>query len=130
MINMNTTAGSSHSRRRSRSEILVSKKSIFDRIHCGVQRRRRENARGLLEDSAEDDPRQRRQNHIAPVGQGLRPIVQMRAAENESGGQQAAIVRAEALHDPVLNQSTKQDLFRQRGGAENYQIPERYPAPG
>src|ERR1051326_130529 len=122
MMSMKTIAGSNHRIRRSRSEILVSKKSIFDRIYRGVQRRRGENARRLLKDSTEDNTRQSRQNHVAPVGQRLRSIVEMRAAEYKSGREQCAVVCSKALHDPVLNQPAKQDFFRQCGGAKDDQI--------
>src|SRR5579871_2037014 len=117
MISINTMAGSSHRNRRSRSEILVSKKSIFDRVHRGVQRHRGENTRRFLKYPAEHNARQGRQDHIAPVGHRLRAVVEMRTPENEPGSQQGAIVGAKALHDPVLYQTPKQDLFRERGGA-------------
>src|SRR5690242_5906036 len=107
MISSSSTAGSRASNLGLRSGILVSKKSIFDRIHQGVQRRRGKNAGRFPENRAEDNTGDGRQNHIAPVGHGLRAVVQVRATENQACRQQREVARAEALKQPVLHETAE-----------------------
>ena len=79
MIMKNRAAGSRARSRGSRGETLVSKKSIFDRIHQGVQRRRGEEARRFLENSAEDDSGNGRQNAYRQLGKACGPLLSARS---------------------------------------------------
>ena len=96
-----------------------------DAVNERVNRRGRENRGRFPEDLAEREAGDRRQNHVAPVGQRPRRIVQMRGAEDQRGGKERAIGEPEPLHQPVLDQRAKQQLLRNRNARERLQPEQR-----
>src|ERR1700730_1088754 len=96
---------------------------LEEEMFCGVDESMKKHggcdARGSLEYLSVCESRDRRKNHIAPVGEGLRAIIQMGATEDDGRNDQNGGGRAELLHEPVLDECAEQDLFRKRGGQKD-----------
>src|ERR1019366_9103785 len=73
-----------------------SEEEVLGPIHEHVQGRGREDRGSLPENGAVGYASDGGKNHVAPVGQGLGAVVEVRAAENEGGGQKCAGIRTEA----------------------------------
>src|SRR5260370_15706668 len=114
MMRPNNSSGSS----RASLRMAASEEEMLGPIHQHVQGRGGENRGSLPENRAVCHAGDGGQNHVPPVGQGLRSVVQVSAAENECGGQQRPGIRAEAQHQQVLDQRTEEDLLRQRRADE------------
>ena len=84
-------------------------------IHQHVQAAGGEDRRRFLEDFAVCDTSDGCHGHIAPIWQRLRAVIQMRAAEEGTGGQKRANVVAKPQRHPVLDERAEQDFFRQCG---------------
>src|SRR5947209_1485547 len=93
---------------------------MLDRVDEGVQACRRKNAGAFLKDLAIHEAGDGRQDHISPVRQRPRTVVEMRAAENQCSQKQRGRLGAESLHQRVLNETAKQDLFGKRRPGQDY----------
>src|SRR5215467_9662774 len=94
--------------------IAVLEEDMFGGIHQRMQRHGSDRAGSPLEHFAISESRDRGQNHVAPVRNGLRAIVEVSTAENQRRNQEHACCGAELLYEPVLDELAEQDFLRQR----------------
>ena len=83
------------------------KAEVLDQVDQGVQAGRGEDARALFENLAVSDAGDGGQNHVAPVGQRLGSVVEMRASKNKRGKQKRAGAGSKSLCDRVLDQAAE-----------------------
>src|SRR5579864_1547232 len=97
----------------------LSEEEMFSGIDQRMQGHRGGSARSPLKDLAVGEASDGCQNHVPPVGQGLRPVVQVRASKKDRGSDEDRGGSAKFLHHPVLDEGTEQDFFRQCSGHED-----------
>src|SRR5665213_1332536 len=98
-------------RRTWRSSWQRSKRNVLDGVDQGVQSGGSEYARTFLKDLAIGDARDGCQDHVTPVGQRSRPVVEMRASEDERRNQKGRGAGSKSLCDAILDQAADQDFF-------------------
>src|SRR5579883_2758498 len=100
----NIAAGSIHC-------MMSSEEEMLGPIHHGMERGRRGYAGALLEHAPVGHSGDGREDHVPPVGERLRAVIEMRGAENQAGGEQRAPSRAESQHQQVLDERAEENLF-------------------
>src|ERR1700730_12466127 len=83
------------------SQFIFLEEEMFCGVDESMENHRGCDARGPLEHLSVCESRDRRKDHIAPVRERLRAIIQLRATKDDGCDDQNGGGRAELLHKPV-----------------------------